>query len=451
MRFVVLSGRTCLVAALMVFLIVIVRRILVLRHDFDPLPFGGLYIIVAVAVGYLLVPLIVRTWLYLTRPDEIAVARSLDDRLMLNDLLASGLTAAKLPGRIAEAVARQAGDAADRISPTKLYPVKRSLLKTLAVIPLLAAAAYMLGLPTADGMILMAGPGGEELVPESPEEPVPDDPTPGDEPTEPVARPKDEPDPEDEPQSEQPEPPKFEVRVVPSKKYYESEEPIVLFVLADALDPIEEALEFDLVLVLDGEPIALDRKVTVSPGKDGGGMIVIDALRIKEAREKLKGGMHKVSGILKGGELIHGGPEEEFEVEGDDSGGNQDSPQPQPQPQPPPEQEQPPPPEQEQPPPPEPEEGEDDEGGEDPPPPTPESVPRFVNPLFDEGEIVKKKGWALVPDPEAPAGSAPRRLPLAEAAREAAKRPESAVPLEKLKAGDADTVSRYFELLRSSK
>ena len=45
--------------------------------------------------------------------------------------------------------------------------------------------------------------------------------------------------------------------VVPSKKLYEQDEPVVLFVLADALQAIEEASEFDVALVLDGEPIPI--------------------------------------------------------------------------------------------------------------------------------------------------------------------------------------------------
>ncbi len=448
-RFVVLSGRTYLVAALLVFVVVIVRRFLVLRFDIDPLPYGGLAIVIAVTAGYLLVPVFVRLWVHFTRPRELAVARALDDRLRLRDLLASGLAADQMTGRVAEAVARRAGEAADRISPERLFPVKKSLIKTLAVIPLLVAAAYLLGLPTADGMILMAGPGSRDVVSDSPEDPVPEE-EPAVEPgrTEPEVDPEDQP--EDEPAPEEPEPPKISVRVVPSKKIYEEDEPIVLFVLADASEPISSAVTFDTALVLDGNVIPIGQQITVEPGPDGGAMIVIDARRIPDARRYLKGGKHQVSGILIGPGHSFTGPEEEFEIETEDdedqdSPSQQPQPQPQPEPEPEPEPQPPPPPE------PEPENEPEDESGEEAPPPDLATVPRFVAPLFGEGETVKKKGWALVPDPDAPAGSAPRRLPLDEAAREASRRPESAVPLERLKAADAATVARYFELLRSAK
>jgi hypothetical protein len=77
--------------------------------------------------------------------------------------------------------------------------------------------------------------------------------------------------------------------------------------------------------------------------------------------------------------------------------------------------------------------------------------PRFVMPLFRDGETVKKEGFALVPDPEAPAGSPPRRVPLSEAAERLGRRPESPVPVERLEPGDRETVQRYFDLLRGGR
>jgi hypothetical protein len=72
-------------------------------------------------------------------------------------------------------------------------------------------------------------------------------------------------------------------------------------------------------------------------------------------------------------------------------------------------------------------------------------------PLFREGETVKKEGFALVPDPRAPAGSPPRRVPLSEAADGLDPRPEAAVPVERLDPEDRETVRRYFDLLRGAR
>ncbi len=431
MRFVVLTGRVFLAAALLTFIVVIVRRFLVLRFDFDFLPYGSIGLVLAVAAGYLLIPVIVRLTLFLRRPPAERVARTLDARLGLDDLLASGMTASGMSGETASTVVRQAATAAGGLEPGRLFPAKRSIARTLAVLPLLLAAAWLLGLPVEDGYLLVSGTGETGIEDAPSEEAVPGEEEPGE--SEPEA--KTEPDPTEpeveEPKEEEPPPAEFAVRVVPSKKVFEPDEPVIVFLLADSKEELGEEITFDTGLILDGDNIATGETVTIKTGPKGGGMVVLDLKKIEACREHLKGGKHQVSGVLigPGGAMV--GPPAEFEIRGDDSDGGGGGEPPPPEPQPP--------------------EPEPQEGPGAPPPPPLATKPRFVTPLFDEGETVKKKGWALVPDPEAPAGSAPRRLPLDEAAREASKRPESAVPVERLGVSDAATVARYFELLRQGR
>jgi hypothetical protein len=175
--------------------------------------------------------------------------------------------------------------------------------------------------------------------------------------------------------------------------------------------------------------------VSLEPGEGGKAVISVDGRRIEKMAEKLTPGKHRVAAVLSGDGIAAVSEEAEFEIEGEKGGGGGG--------------EKPPPPREEKPqaaPEPEPE----PTGGGEPPPPPTAVEDRLVDPMFGEGDTVKKRGIALVPDPNAPSGAPPRRLSLSEAAEEAGRRGSTGVPTEKIRARDRDVVSRYFELLKDA-
>lgn len=175
-------------------------------------------------------------------------------------------------------------------------------------------------------------------------------------------------------------------------------------------------------LALDGEIAPTGYKVRVEPGKKGEAVATIDAREIEAFKDKLTPGKHKVAAILTGDGIVAVSEEIEIEIEPDE-GGNQDQPDPQPKP----------------------------DGAGMPPPPPMAAKDRMVDPLFNEGETIQKTGVALVPDPEAPAGSPPRRLGMSEAAAAAGRAGSTAVPTENVRPADRPLITRYFELLKDAK
>jgi hypothetical protein len=143
---------------------------------------------------------------------------------------------------------------------------------------------------------------------------------------------------------------------------------------------------------------------------------------VKELGGKLTPGDHVVSAELVEGDRTVRTPPVRVRIRGDPAGGGGESERPDP-----------------------------GSGGGSSRLPEPDAL-RFVRPLFRPGATVAKEGWALVPDPEAPPGAAPRRLPLEEAAREAGRRAEEEKVLtERVAERDRPLVIRYFERLREGR
>jgi hypothetical protein len=139
-------------------------------------------------------------------------------------------------------------------------------------------------------------------------------------------------------------------------------------------------------------------------------------------------------------------PVEIFVEPSGDGGGGGDGPgDPPPEPEPPPE---PPPPEEGSPPPPDPAQPpeEPQEPGGPEKPPDPRTV--VVDPLFDEGETIRKTGPALVFDPDAPRGEPAEERSLEEAFPELRRRAEDAIARDEVPPRWRSLVERYFELIR---
>jgi len=416
-RYVRISGRALFLFAVLLFAVVLVRSYARQAHQTELLPVGPIELLLVVLglVGGGV--LLLRALVFFRAPGLPAVARHADRKLELDDLLVSGLAAEGLEGPFAREVVRRAAVAIEDVDPGKLYPARLPVFRTLARIPLVLAAVYFLGLPSGTGLLPSPdGPGkSAAALPNPDRERAPDEEA-GEEETEPEGEE------EAETPPEEAVPDKVLVRLVPAKKVFEPTEPVMLFVAAKPGDPMASPHTFEVTLVIDETPGKTGRTLTVKPGEEGGDLLGQDAKMVPGLLEKLKPGKHTgVAVLVEDGQVLATEPVE-FEIRGDPDNSSQPQPKPEPDP-----------------------------SGGTPPPPKIEAVTRFAVPLFREGETRRKKGWALVPDPDAPAGSPPRRLPLAQAAREAASRPETDVFTERVREEDRETVSRYFDLLRSSK
>jgi len=429
------SGRVLFASALVLLLLFVLKTIIRAKYETEILPVDPLVVVGIAALFVLLTLGGLEIALRLTGPTPLQIARFVDRRQRLRDLVTSGLTAVRLEGPIPAEVARRAADAVGAIAPAALFPVKASLAKSLAVIPLVLASFYVLGIPPGGGAVplLAAGetyPGGDapKAAPDDPDDPA----------AEPDAEPVAEPDPyaEPEPEKEPEVPDQVKVRVIPAQRRYKADEPVLLFVLANPGAHMANPHELAVALALDGEIYETTHKVKLEPGEGGKAVISIDGRTVEEMAEKLQPGKHRIAAVISGDDIVAVSEEAEFEIEGDKNGGGGGNPPPPP----------PPPEEKPEPPPPEPQ---PDGGGEQPPPPM-DIEDRLVDPLFGEGDTVKKTGLALVPDPNAPAGAPPRRLSMSDAAAEAGRRGSTGVPTEKILARDREIVSRYFELLKDA-
>ncbi len=417
-RWVVLAGRAVFGAACLLLLAVLVRRYLREAHGVEILPRPWLVGAASAAAALFLLPAAVKAFVRWRAPGLLPFARGLDRRLGLADLLASGLAADPAARSLAGVVRARAAAAAAALDPARLFPLRRSLLRRVAVVPFVLAAAYLLGLPSGRGFVPL-GPGGAggggpgSAAAASGEAEGAGPPGPG------AAADATEVDPD------------LEVRLVPVKDVFEPDERVGLFLIVKPRGTATPVRPWSARLTLDGTDA--DLPGTIEAGGEQGGVVVeIEPARLPALRPLLVPGRHKAAVRLTDGRHEFGSNEAEFEIRG--------SPDPSAAPPPP----APPPPEPPPPPPP-------PAGGGEPPPPEVKERPRFVLPLFREGDTVKKEGYALVPDPSAPPGSPPQRVPLAEAGERLARRPESAVPVEHLPPGDRDTVTRYFDLLRGAR
>jgi len=428
------SGRVLLISAIALLLMFVLRTVLRGKLDLEILPVDPL-LLLAFAVSFVLVAMgALELALWLTGPTPLRIARYVDRRHRLRDLVTAGLTAARMEGPIPREVASRAANALGSISPAALYPVQFSIAKLVAVLPLLLVSFYLLGLPPGGGPIPLLAegatyPGGEtpSAVPDEPDEPA----------AEPEIDPEDEPEPEVEPEPEkEPEvPDQVRVKIIPARKRYKADQPILLFVLANPGEHMEKPHDLSVSLALNGEIYETTHRVKLDPGEGGKAVVSIDGRTVEKMAEKLQPGKHRVAALITGEGIAAVSEEAEFEIEGDPGGGGSAPP---------------PPPEEPPPPPPEPEPKPEPEGEGQPPPPPMEVQDRLVDPLFGEGDVVRKKGIALVPDPNAPAGAPPRRLTMPEAAAEAGRRGSTGVPTERVLAKDRELVTRYFELLKDA-
>jgi hypothetical protein len=420
-RWVVFSGRAYLALAVLALVAVLAREYFHLTREVEILPFSMKGLLVVVAVAVLGFPLLLRLWLRLRRPTLPALARDVDARCGLFDLLPSGFAAAEAGGPLAPAVVRRAANSAAALRPEALYPARRSVARTVAKLVAFLAVVYFLGLPAGAGFLPVPG-AGDGAGP----------------PLERVVRPglpprADEEEPTGDAETEAPDAPdRILVRIVPAKSAYRPQEPVLVFVTGDPGEPMRGEHEVEVHVLVDQVVADLGETMRVRPGENGGAVLATDLRLDPDAGAALTPGKHVLRAVLREGDALHVSEPVEIEIEGPPSGGGGAGSDPEPPPA-----------------------GAQQEdpaaGGGTPPPPEVEAQPRFVVPLFREGETVKKRGFALVPDPEAPPGTPPRRVGLAEAAREMARRPESAVPSERLAPEDRRTVSRYFDLLRGEK
>ncbi|MEN8151430.1 MAG: hypothetical protein ABFS86_16560, partial [Planctomycetota bacterium] len=175
------SGRILLLSSLGLLALFVLRVLLRTYVSEELLPVEPLPL-VAIGAGLVLLALgLLEIGLRLSGPDRLNVARHLDRRGRLRDLVTAGLTALRLDGPIPAEVARRAEHSVSDVAPGAVYPVRRSGAKLLSVVPLLLVGFYLLGLPPdrgalpllADGGVLpggetpAAGPGEEEPEPEA--------------------------------------------------------------------------------------------------------------------------------------------------------------------------------------------------------------------------------------------------------------------------------------------
>jgi hypothetical protein len=415
-----LGGRVLLAASLLLLAAFVARVLIRVEYEVEIFPVAPFLVVLLAAAAVFAALGVLEIVLRKTGPGAADVAEQVDDSRSLRNLVAAGLTAADLTGDIPREVTRRAALAAEEISPIDLYPVRRSLAKLAAIVPLLLVVCYLLALPPGRGplplLVAGAGLGGSKTdradAESPPEEKSKKDAEAEEEP---------EPDPESDPEPEDA-PDEVKVRIIAAQERYRKKDPVLLFVLADPGEDMKAPHEFTVSLALDGEVAGTGMTIRVEPGKTGEAVATIDARDIEAFSEKLTPGKHRVAAILTGDGIVAVTEEIEIEIE-QDEGGSQDQPEPEPQP----------------------------SGAGMPPPPPMAAKDRMVDPLFNEGETIKKTGVALVPDPKAPAGSPPRRIGIAEAAEFAGNAGSTAVPTEKVRPVDRPLVSRYFELLRDAK
>jgi len=421
-RGVIAGGRALLAASLLLLALFAGRALAAWRWEVEILPHAPLIRLVGAGAVLLLAVVAAAAGNRLRRMPIPAIAAEAERSRDLRSLLSAGLAAGRLEGPVARVVEARAAAAADAIEPESLYPARRSVAKVVALLPLALLAMYLLRLPAGGGPIPHAAPGdGGEVArespagePDGPEGGAPERGRPGE--TDGGAE-EDGPAPETETADE------VLVTVEPAFDPFPADDPVTLFVLADPGDPMRRPHEFEVAIAVDGAVADTGETMTVEPGPEGDATLVVRARNHPELDAKLTPGKHRVVALLREGDRVIASEEIEIEIEGEPSGGGGGGPDPEPRP----------------------------GGGEPPPPPEPEVKDRFVDPLFREGETERKKGFALVPDPDAPAGAPPERLPFSEAAREAGRRAAADVPVEKVAEADRRIVSRYFDLLRKTK
>jgi hypothetical protein len=419
-RYVRLSATALLGTGVLLMALLGFRRYRLDSAGADPFGMGPVALAVLAAVFVGLVLLAVRFAVLLAGPRLSTVARRADARLDLRDLVISGFFSSALEGPFAVEVVRRAAAAVEGVDPARLYPTRAGLLRHLAAVPLLLAALYLFALPPWEGLDPFrrgSGEGGVTALPDgSPPRSDGESSNRREAGTPPAGR--------AEETAESIEPAFREpagVVVIPARRLYERDDPVTLFVVARAAGEPDPPRRFAVSLAVDDVEANLEEEIVVGP--DGSGVLTVRARYVSGVGPKLTPGKHTVQAVLsEEGRVVRSEPVE-IEIRGD-PGGEPPKPEPEPKPEP---------------------------ASGEPPPPETEDSPRFVTPLFGPGETVQKKGYALVPDPTAPPGSPPRRMPLDEAAREAGRRTESAVATENVGPEDREAVTRYFDLLRGAK
>lgn len=426
MRGLKLSGRALLGVSVALLLLFAAREWLRARWGIELLPLRGLGLLVASAAAVLLAPVAAALASRFGGPTLMGLARALDRRADARDLCAAALSVRGAAGPVAREVVRRAAERVGALDPEEVYPARRSLAKLAAVLPLALLAVYLLGLPPGAGTLPLGGgagggvaegpgptaaappatgetssPDGEDVAPGAPER------------TDEAATPRAD---------------GILARVVPAKEVYGPKDPVTVFVQAKPAGELSRGRSLAVSVVVDGKEAPADATLAVGPAADAGAVAPVLLKAIPEITDSLGPGKHRVAAVLRDDAVEIRTPEVEIEIRGEPGGGGSPPPKPKPEPEPRPK----------------------PSGGE-PPPPEVKPRPKFVVPLFREGETRKKEGWALVPDPEAPPGTPPRRVPLERAAREAGRRPESEVPVESLGPGDRALVRDYFDALREGK